>query len=412
MPRILHRLGRAIHRAGKLVRDSCAGQCCGACSRVYVFNACCSGISPVYVCSDATCQGTPIAQVFRIIVGTMCYSRAPDSQTIATSPTMQLTDGADIDACDHGGCTSPECVDYCGIRFIPGEICPGQTYSGPPVFVYVGPGQSCGVLNISGVCFKFDPSNTIPQSQVPQGATLIGSAALEGTQNPRCCACVPACGETVQTVSECSGAGPTQVERRCCCTQRRDVTINFYSEVDYNPTISNPIRRTITGTALVQYNDQGIPYNTVGGMASVTETYIGGSTQTFDVPFTPAGGCLPVPLDPYLGVFRPFSWVLDCAFFSDDGANTAQTLTNIVRTCTNGLHSGTWSLRRNAGIPGDPLSGQVLAEGTYTSSIAVVFFGRCSGGCGGTAGRSDVIVARGSAGCANCGDKGTGGATI
>jgi hypothetical protein len=334
------------------------------------------------------------------------------SLSIPTTQFMTLTDGLDIEACDHDGCTSPACVDACGVRFIPGQLCAGQNYAGPPVFVFVGPNQSCGVLNIGGTCFRFDPATSIPQSQLPGGSTLVGSDALEGPQNPRCCACVPGCTETVQTVSECSGAGPTSVERRCCCTQRRDVTINLYSEVDYNPAFGNPVRRTITGTAFVQYDASGIPFNTIGGMATVTETDSGGGVNTFDVPFTPQGGCLPVPLDPYLGVFRPFSWVLDCTFTNDDGANTSQTLTNIVRTCTNGLHSGTWSLTRNAGIPNDPLSGQVIASGTYTSTIAVTFFGLCTGECSGTAGRADVIVSRGSAGCSGCGDKGTKGATI
>ena len=411
--RILHRLGRAIHRAGRLVRDSCAGQCCGPCSRVYRFDPCCSnGPLPLYVCSDTTCQGTPIGEVFRIVVGSQCYTRAVDSVSEPTTQFMTLTDGADIDACDHGGCDSPECLDYCGVRFIPGQLCAGQNYAGPPVFVFVGPGQSCGVLNIGGTCFKFDPANSIPASELPSGATLVGSDALEGPQNPRCCACVPGCSESVWNVQECSGAGPVAVERRCCCTNRRDVTISLYSEVDYNPAFGNPVRRVITGSAFVQYNDAGVAFNTIGGMATVVETDSGGGVNTFDMPFTPSGGCMPIAPDPYLGAFRPFDWVLNCDFAFNDGANTGQTVTNIVRICDRGLHEGTWSLLRNAGIPGDPLSGQIIASGTYTSSVSVEFFGLCSGECDGTAGRSGIIAARGSGGCSGCGDKGTKGATI
>lgn len=415
--RILHRLGRAIHRAGKLVRDSCAGQCCGACSRVYRFVHCCDALSQtpreVFVCSDATCGGQPMANIFRIIYGGECYSRPVDSPTYGASGNLNIVDGADLDACDHGGCSSPECIDLCGNRFIPGQVCPGQNPLGFTVYAPAAAVVECGVLNILGVCMHFDPANSIPESELPANPVISGLVQLPaGHTHPKiCCACVSGCSETVQTVTECSGAGPVDVERRCCCTPRRDVNITFTSSVTYNPALSFVLTRTISGSALVQYDDGNQVINTVGGIATVTETYAVGPSQTFDIPFTPAGECLPVPLDPYLGAFRPFPWILDCTFTNNDGENTSQTFTNIVRTCTNGLHTGAWSLLRNV-TPGDPLSGQVIASGSYTSSIAVVFFGRCSGGCPGGEGRAGIIAARGSAGCSGCGDKGTGGATI
>jgi hypothetical protein len=412
--RILHRLGRAIHRAGRLVRDSCAGQCCGACSRVYAFNACClaAPIQTVYVCSDAKCQGTPIAEVFRIVVGSQCYSRAPSSIPVGISPTMVLLDGADIDACDHGGCSSPECVDYCGNRFIPGVLCPGQTYSGPPVYMAAIPDQNCGVLNLSGTCFKFDPSVTVPESQVPPGATFPSPNALLGPQNPNCCACVSGCSETVQTVTECDVPGSREVERRCCCTSRRDVTITSTSFVEYNPAIAYTIRRTITFSTLIQYDDTNVETNRVNTLATIFEENRDGTSFEFTTTFLPTGACLPVAPNAYLGSFMPFSWVTDCAVNFEADGNVARADTSIIRLCNRGVHTGAWTLTRQA-IPGDPLAGQVIARGNYSSTIDVEFFGRCTGGCTNTAGRSGIIADRGGAGgCSGCGDNGTKGATI
>ena len=394
----------ALHPDGDSAAPHPCGSCCGACSRVYAFNACClaAPIQTVYVCSDATCQGTPIAEVFRIIVGSQCYARAEGSISIGISSTMVLLDGADIDACDHGGCSSPECVDYCGNRFIPGVLCPGQDYSGPPVYMAAIPEQNCGVLNLQGTCFKFDPAVTVPESQVPPGAVFPSPNALLGPQNPNCCACVSGCLEAVATLTECSQQGPTDVERRCCCTNRRDVTITSTSFVEYNPALAFTLRRTITFTTLIQYDDADVEINRVNTLATIHEENADGSTNDYTWTWTPTGGCLPVAPDAYLVAFKPFDWVTACTTAFDTGENTAQTSTNIVRTCTNGLHAGAWSLTRNA-IPGDPLAGQVIARGNYDSRISVEFFGRCSGGCAGTAGRSGVIASRGSAGCSGCG---------
>lgn len=413
--RILHRLGRAIHRAGRLVRDSCAGQCCGACSRVYAFNACClaAPIQTVYVCSDATCQGTPIAEVFRIIVGSQCYARAEGSIPIGISSTMVLLDGADIDACDHGGCSSPECVDYCGNRFIPGTLCSGQDYSGPAVFVYAQGSQSCGVINVAGACFKFDPATTIPESALPLGAITLDPSTLFGPQNPNCCACVPGCNESTQTVTECGGGGTQQVERTCCCTNQRTVTGTISSVTTYNTALSSIITRTIQGTGRWEYDEFGTLTNQIGGIATVTEVNVSGPDTVYTVPFGPWAGCASQGIPSAFAGLAPFTWAEDCDVTANSGGgNTVFGVNNLSIVCRNANRNGDWQLRRNV-TPGDPLSGQVLVAATHSSVWAVEYFGRCSGGCGGTAGRSAIAAARGaSGGCAGCGDKGTGGATI
>lgn len=407
-----------MHRAGRLVRDSCAGQCCGACSTVYQFQACCLGLPNAYVCSDAMCGSTPISEILRIVVDGQCYSRAPGTLPIPTG-SGTILDGPDIDSCDHGGCSSPECVDACGNRYIPGELCAGQDYSGPPVFVFLQGPQSCGVLNVGGFCFKFDPSSTVPESEVPPGSLFMDPALLIDPLVTTCCACVAGCGETIQTVTECSGSGPVEVERRCCCTNRRTVTVSFESTVSYNPALSSTLTRDIEGTGLFQYDDSGALINQVPGslLADVHETYSNQPDQDYTVGWAaPHSVCLPIPVLPYVGL-APFDWVYECGYNNNDGGNTGTVLLNAVRTCTNGLLSGTWTLRRNAGIPGDPLAGQIIAQGEYTSSISVQYFGRCSGGCGGSAGRSGVMVGRAAAGesvsgCAGCGGNGTGGLTL
>lgn len=384
----------------RLLTDQNCGACCngGPCSRVYAFNACCLNSVPqtVYVCSDALCGSTPMAEVFRIVVGSACYVRGAQSP-VATTPSMTVLDGPDIDSCDHGGCSSPECVDYCGNRFIPGVLCTGQDdYAGPPIYILLDGEQSCGVLNVGWACFKFDPAVSVPESEVPGNATRLDSALLWGPQNPNCCACLPGCIETVQTVTECSLAGPTDVERRCCCTNRRDVTIEFESRAEYHPDLSFVLTRTIEGSGFAQFDDTNSVISSFGE-ATVTELNRDGSTNQFTVPISPVGGCLPFPNDPYLVAFRPFEWVTSCDFFNESGGNTARAQANIVRTCANGLHAGAWTLRRNAGIPGDPLSGQIIQSGGYDSRISVTYFGRCSGGCDAdAAGRAGVLVSRGS----------------
>lgn len=383
--------------------------CCGACTRVYRFLACCSTapVLEVLVCADAKCGETPIAEIFRIVVGTMCYSRGENSASEPVTAGMTLTDGADIDACDHGGCTSPECVDYCGNRFIPGTPC-NSAYGGPPAYVPAIAGIICGTLGIGNprVCFKFDPANTVPESQVPPGAIIMDPEGLKPENNPArdCCFCEPGCIGTIQTVTECSGSGSVEVERRCCCTPRRDVTITISSVTEYNPAISFVLKREITGTILRQYDDAGTLINQVPAtpVYRVKETNVDGSVTEFDqswsVPeFTTI--CLPLPPEPYPGPYKPFDWVTECGYLSDgsDG-NTGRALTNVVRLCGRGAQDGSWSLKRNAGIAGDPLSGQTLFQGTFTASATITFFGPCAGGCGEAQGRSAVIAARGTAG--------------
>jgi hypothetical protein len=449
--RVLHRLGRAIHRAGRLVRDSipCKGRCCGdGCSLVYFYGACpppniavgsqdvppeCNVTFPnIYVCSDAVCNGTPIRDLLRIIVNGRCYSRPEGSEPFsvpADDPDTIVYDSADI-SCTTAwtDCADPVCVDAYGRRFVQASPCPGQNYQGPPIYFLACAVRACDVVNVAvpsfpgggtggGVCVFVGPGAGSRESDLPPDALKFASL-IDGRYGGKCCACLINCSANPRDVTGCNGTGPaTTTTLQCCCSVARTVTGTVNSFAQYDSTLGSLVSRSVVGSGTWQYDESNTLYNQIGGALTITEKYSNGPDVVQTFPMTPWAGC---GIDGVPSAFPfglPFGGVEQCnpSSYSDVG-NIVGGVTNRLVTCRNAQLGGSWSLTRRS-------DGLVLIRANSSSVWAVTYTGQCSGQCGGSVAdtKADRKVRRLEdgplssaqlAGCSGCADNATGGIVI
>jgi hypothetical protein len=434
-----------------LTDENCEG-CCGAnpCASAYVYFPCpppilsaggsnipseCYGATfpNIRVCEDATCNGTPIRDLLKIIVNGRCYSRGPNSIPNAgtgNDPNEPLIDSADI-VCSPiwSDCDNSICVAAYGRRFILGAICAGQDYNGPLIYFLACAVRHCGTVAVhvdghpgggidGAVCVRVEPGQGVDETAVPAGAIRV-AVRVDATDMQGCCECLTACQWVERTVNDCNGIG-AGVDRsfHCCCSVRRTVVGSINSVTTFDASTGSLTSRSIVGSGTWQKSDDdsGTGWTVViGGFATVTEKYSNGPDQVYNVPIEQWAGCgdNAVPSGfPFGGA--PFGGVEECNPGSASNANyLIGGVTNKTVTCRTASLGGSWSLTNR-------ISGVVEKRANSTSTWSVTYFGRCSGQCAGSDGaaQAGIITARKltpqliPAGCAGCGDEGRGGATI
>jgi len=448
----------ALSGGGEAMLLAPCGSCCGSCATAYLYFACppqtitgtgsnstipeeCIGsvFPPIQICSDATCNGTPISQVLKIIVNGRCYSRPVEQSPGGIDPATPIYDSADLDCVrTWNDCSDAVCVSAYGRRFVAASPCYGQNYSGPPIYFLACAVLACdwttvhgdGISGLGidgGLCVMVAPTTSYAETDLPAGA-VKRFELIDGHRGGKCCACLLPCSVVDRDVTACNGIGAaTTITRHCCCSNARTVTGTISSLTMFDPMLSSLLSREVRGSGIWQYDDLGVLYNQVGGTATITETYSNGPPQVSTVNMTPWAGCaadevpsaFPFPLSP------PFGGVEQCdPSAASDGDNIIGGGTGRAVFCKNAQLGGSWTQTRRS-------DGVVQQRANSSSVWSVVYSGRCSGQCAGEddpaasgirTNRGNVQVAPGGAlgdlggGCAGCGVQidpaNTGGITI
>jgi hypothetical protein len=433
----------------RLLTDQDCEGCCGnePCARAYVYFPCpppfingsgagevppeCSQNFPnIRVCSDAVCNGRPIRDLLKIMVGGRCYSRPPDTQPIATATDetgFPLYDSADI-SCSHvwADCSDPVCVEAYGRTFVRGIPCAGQNYFGPPIFFLACAVLACDVVNVpvpghqggafdNGVCVYVAPGTTYREANLPPDAIKLVSR-IDGRYGGKCCSCLITCSEGISSVSGCNGTGPaTSTTLHCCCSALRTIRGTVSSLTTYDSSLGSLISRTVSGSGVWQYNDAGILFNQIGGSYTVTERFSNSPDQVQTFPMDPWQGCGFDGVPSAFPFGPPFGGVEQCnpSSYSDSG-NLVGGVTNRLVVCKNAQLGGSWTLTNR-------ISGVVSIRANSSSVWSAQYDGRCSGQCGGglneTKAKRTVKALEENPlaslpGCASCGDAATGGLVI
>ena len=237
--RILHRAGRALQRAGRLVRDSvrCSGRCCG-CTSVYRLSACentglppdeggpsgptapCpTDVPPIYVCRSA------IDRDGVVLYNGLCYVVAPFS----VLPRDEVPEGAVVletveewaDDCQDPRCGATR-VFYEAIPCDPANaqwgrvfVCRNGLEYRCRTFRYQPPNAPAGFY-----CYTVDQSRVVDEDDLPPGALFVLEVP-PGTGFENCCECEVGCQQETVDNAPCSD----QDEPLSCCCGRTDFSI-------------------------------------------------------------------------------------------------------------------------------------------------------------------------------------------
>lgn len=432
MPRALSRDGRFLARGGRLVPNTpdCIARCCGgSCLTAWQFTPCppptlIEGSNPganpdtsdcadtnkpaIYICADAVCGATPIGQVTRVLYAGFCYTRGTLTQTSQIPPGSPLVDASAVTCLEASiGCDHPLCVAGYGRKFVPGVPCPGQVGVPSPVPYFLAClVDACDVINYQGICYLVSPGAGVDEVDVPAGAPRV-AVGVTGTNGGKCCECVPGCVPVMQSYQPCDGS--TLREYECCCSARRTVRLSKYEGFFTSPPFGGPVRIDWSATEGVwEYDDNGTLTSQTGGVVTVVERFQDNTTNTYTFTPAPWAAC-GFPGDLYQGPTLP---ALGGTFTGCDNEAHFEPMTVSAFKfygCESALLDGTWTVPVGDGSQQQQWHALIIWWAEYD--------GRCGRKCPeavGEAARGSVVTSRksGGKGCASCGDKATGGATI